>query len=225
MDKKRIIANWKSNKTAEETVLFLDSLAAAWAELPTDNKEIIILPSYTALSAAYVYCETEGLPVSIGAQNISSFDEGAYTGEVNGKQLSEFCKYVLINHSERRKYNHETDQDARSKVLQCLKYNMTPLFCVQDEQAAIPDNVVEVMYEPPTAISTFQEGAKADDVSHIERVVSNLKARYPQANFYYGGSVNPQNIKQIMETPHVSGVLIGNSSLEVETFADILQAF
>ncbi len=225
MDKKRIIANWKSNKTAEDTVLFLDSLAAAWVELPTDNKEIIILPSFASLSAAYVYCETEGLPVSIGAQNISSFDEGAYTGEVNGKQLSEFCKYVLINHSERRRYAHETDQDARAKVLQALKYNITPLFCVQDEQAAIPDNVSEIMYEPPSAISTFEAGAKADDSENIERVISVLKARYPYANFYYGGSVNPQNVKQIMETPHVSGVLIGNSSLSVETFADILQAF
>lgn len=225
MDKKRIIANWKSNKTAEETVLFLDSLAAAWAELPTANKEIIILPSLTSLSAAYVYCETEGLQVKIGAQNISSNESGAYTGEVNGKQLSEFCQFVLINHSERRRYNHETDQDARAKVLQALKYGLTPLYCVQDEQAAIPDNVTEIMYEPPTAISTFQENAHADDISHIERVVSVLKSRYPQAHFYYGGSVNPQNIASIMALPDVSGVLVGNSSLDVDALADMMQAF
>ncbi len=225
MDKKRIIANWKSNKTAEETILFLDSLAAAWIELPMQNKEVIILPSYTSLSAAYVYCETEGLPIKIGSQNISSNEEGAFTGEVNGRQLAEFCKFALINHSERRRYNHETDQDARSKVLQALANSITPIYCVQDENAAVPDNVSEIVYEPPSAISTFESGAHVDDLSNIERVLSVLKGRYPYANLYYGGSVNPQNVAKIMSTPHVSGVLIGGSSLSVEEFADILQAF
>lgn len=225
MDKKRIIANWKSNKTAEETILFLDSLAAAWAELPTDNKEVIILPSFTALSAAYVYCETEGLPVLIGSQSISSYTKGAHTGDVNGEQLVEFCKFVLVNHSERRRYDHETDQDARAKVVEVLKYNMTPIFCVQDENAAVPDNVSEIVYEPPSSISTFQEGAKAEDAASIERVISVLKQRFPAARFYYGGSVTPENVAGIVSIPDVAGVLIGSSSLEVESFADILQAF
>src|SRR3989344_5982020 len=124
-NKIRIIANWKSHKTAEETLLFLDTLRVAWTELPMEGKEVIILPSFASLSTAYVYKETEGLQIRIGAQDISLYSEGAYTGEVNGRQLAEFCEFVLINHSERKRYNHEGDQDARGKVLQALKYNLT----------------------------------------------------------------------------------------------------
>lgn len=225
MDKKRIIANWKSNKTAEETILFLDSLQAAWNELPMENKEVIMLPPFTSLSAAYVYRETEGLPVKLGAQNISSYDKGAYTGEVSAEQISEFCEFVLINHSERRRFNHETDQDARSKVLQALSHNLTPLYCIQDENDAIPDGVTEVMYEPPSSISTFQENAAVSEESEIERVFSIVGQRYPQAHLYYGGSVKPENIVKLVNIPGLKGFLIGGASLDVEVFADILQAF
>ncbi|HMS22313.1 MAG TPA: triose-phosphate isomerase [Candidatus Levybacteria bacterium] len=225
MEKKRIIANWKSYKTAEETVLFLDSLKAAWDELPLENKEIIILPSYMSLSTAYVYKETESLPIFIGAQDISTYDEGPYTGEVSGRQISEFCQFVLINHSERRRYNHEGDQEARAKVLQTLKYNLTPLYCVQDENAAVPDNVFEIVYEPPSAISTFQEGARVQDVAEIERVFSVLGKRYPQAKLYYGGSVDAESIKNLVLLPHIAGFLVGSASLSPESFAKILMAW
>ncbi|MBP6913153.1 MAG: triosephosphate isomerase [Candidatus Levybacteria bacterium] len=225
MEKKRIIANWKSYKTAEETVLFLDSLKAAWDELPMQNKEIIILPSYMSLSTAYVYKETEGLPIFIGAQDISTYDEGPYTGEVSGRQISEFCQFVLINHSERRRYNHEGDQEARAKVIQAQKYNLTPLYCVQDEQAAVPDNISEIVYEPPSAISTFQQGAKVQDSAEIERVFSVLGKRYPQANLYYGGSVDSESIKSLVLLPHITGFLVGSASLNPESFAKILMAW
>lgn len=225
MEKKRIIANWKSFKTAEETLLFLDSLKAAWAELPMANKEVIILPSFVSLSTAFVYKETEGLPIFIGAQDISPYDEGAYTGSVSGRQLLEFCQFVLINHSERRRYNHEGDQEARSKVLQAQKFNLTPLFCVQDEKGVVPDNVTEIVYEPPSSISTFQEGAKVGEAATIERVFSMLKERYPQANLYYGGSVNSENIVGLLEVPHIAGFLVGSASLDVSEFSKILMAW
>ncbi len=225
MEKKRIIANWKSHKTAEETLLFLDTLRVALPELPMENKEVIILPSFVSLSTAYVYKETEGLPVMIGAQDISANDQGPYTGEVNGAQVAEFCKYVLINHSERRRYNHEGDQEARAKVLQALKYNITPLFCVQDERMGVPDNVVDIVFEPPSSISTFEPGAHVDSVSEIERVFSVLRNRYPQARLYYGGSVDVKNIATLVQIPDIAGFLIGNASLDVETFAEILSAW
>lgn len=225
MDKKRVIANWKSNKTAEEALLFLDSLQAAWSELSTENKEIIILPSFTALSASYVYRETEGLPVKLGAQDISAYDMGAFTGEVNGQQLSEFCEFVLINHSERKRYNHEGDQEARAKVVEAVKYNLTPLFCVQDEKSGVPDGVTEIVFEPPSAISTFEQNAHVETVDEIERVFSVLKQRYPHAHVYYGGSVKPDNIKELLRISGIAGFLIGNASLNVETFAEILQAW
>lgn len=222
MDKMRVIANWKSHKTAEETLLFLDTFQAAWPELSTENKEIIILPSFMSLSTAYVYKETEGLPVFIGAQDISPYDEGPYTGEVNGRQILEFCQFVLINHSERRRYNHEGDQEARAKTIMAQKYNLTVLFCIQDENGIVPDNVTEIVYEPPSAISTFTPDAKVEDAENIERVFTKLAERYPQAHLYYGGSVNSQNILKLLTVPHIAGFLVGNASLDVEEFSNIL---
>jgi triosephosphate isomerase (TIM) len=221
----RIIANWKSHKTAEETLLFLDTLRVAWPELPMENKEVIILPSFPSLSTAYVYKETEGLPVKIGAQDISAHDEGAYTGEANGRQLVEFCQFVLINHSERRRYEHETDQDARAKVQQALKYNLTPLFCIQNEGSGIPDGVTEVMFEPPSAISTFQEGAKVEDPEEIERVFNSLKSKNQNINLYYGGSISAENIERFIKIPEMEGFLVGGASLDIEKFAEILTAW
>lgn len=224
MDKKRIIANWKSNKTAVETLLFLDTLQAAWSELPTQDKEVIILPSFTSISTAYVYKETEGLPVSIGAQDIAAQGVGAYTGEVNGKQIAEFCRFVLINHSERKRYFHEGDQEARAKVAEALKYNLTPLYCVQNENDVVPDGVTDIVYEPPTSISTYTAGAKVEDAATIEHVFTVLKGRYPEALFYYGGSVSSENVANLFQIPHTSGVLIGNASLSVDSFSNILSA-
>lgn len=225
MDKKRIIANWKSNKTAEETILFLESLKNAWPLLHVDNKEVILLVPFTSLSAAGIYILSENLPVLLGSQNISAYDEGAYTGEVNGKQISEFASFALINHSERRRYNHEADQEARGKVVQALKYHLTPLVCIQDENSSVPDGVTEIVYEPPSAISTFQKDAQAEDVSSIERVFSSLKEKHPSASLYYGGSVTEKNAPELSEIPGVSGFLIGAASLEVEQFARIIDSW
>lgn len=225
MDKKRIIANWKSHKTAEEAIIFLDALKEVLPNVNLLNKEIIILPSYLSIPSVFAYIETEGLPVSLGAQDISGFEPGAYTGEVNGFQIAEFCKYVLINHSERRRYNHEADQEARSKVGMAKKYNVTPLFCIQNADAGIPDGVIDIMYEPPSAISTFQEGAQAQGNSEIEQVFAELKERMPTSHLYYGGSVTVENNARIMSIPGLAGVLVGNASLEIESFAELLLSF
>lgn len=225
MEKKRIIANWKSNKTAEEAIVFLDTLKSVWGDLPMANKEVIILPSFTSLSAVFAFKEVENLPITLGAQDISAFDHGAYTGEVNGLQISEFAQFVLINHSERRRYNHEADQEARQKVLMAQKYNLTPLFCIQDEKGTVPDNVTEIMYEPPSAISTFSQNAQVESVNEIERVFSVLRQRLPASHLYYGGSVNPQNIAGLASIPNISGFLVGSASLDIEQFVDMLQSW
>lgn len=222
MDKKKLIANWKSNKTAEETIVFLDGLKEVLVQADLSNKEIIILPSFLSIPAAAAYIEEENLPIQIGTQDISAQDVGAFTGSVNGAQIAEFCQFALINHSERRRYNHEADQEARSKVLMAQKYNLIPLYCIQDEAAGVPDGVIEVMFEPPTSISTFQEGAKVTESSEIERVFSILKKNIPQGNFYYGGSVNPDNIKELLQVPQISGFLVGSASLDIESFAELI---
>ncbi len=225
MDKKRIIANWKSHKTAEETILFLESLKEAWPALDLEGKEIILLLPYTALSAAGVYVISENLPILLGSQDISAHEEGAFTGEINGRQIAEFASFALINHSERRRYNHEADQEARAKVLQAKNSNLMPLFCIQDQESSVPDGVTEIVYEPPSAISTFQNNARPESVQDVEKVFSLLKQKHPSSHLYYGGSVSEKNVGELANTPGIAGFLIGAASLDVEQFALILDAW
>jgi triosephosphate isomerase len=220
---KVVIANWKSNKTAEESLAFLSELNQALPDINLENKELVILPSFTSLSACFVYLEDEDMPVGLGAQNISSFVEGAYTGEEAGSQIAEFCEFVLIGHSERRRYNYETVQDRDIKIAQAFDSGLVPIVCVQDENATIPDGVVLVAYEPPSAISTFAEGNHVEDSGKIQTVFESYKQKYPNIQMIYGGSVGPENILSLLQIPGLAGFLIGAASLDADKFISLLK--
>lgn len=223
MDPKIIIANWKSNKTAEESLGFLEDFKNALPGINLENKQIVLLPSFPALSACFVYLEDQDLPIALGAQNISSFVPGAYTGEVNGQQIAEFCEFVLIGHSERRRYNYETIQDRDVKITQALENDLIPILCVQDENATIPEGVALVAYEPPSAISTFAEGNHVEDSEKIQEVFDIYIKKYPDVQMIYGGSVNPENIQSLLQVRGLAGFLVGAASLSVDSFAALLK--
>lgn len=223
MDPKIIIANWKSNKTAEESLGFLEGLKEALPAINLENKQIVILPSYPALSACFVYLEDQDLPIALGAQNVSSFSAGAYTGEVSGQQLAEFCEFVLIGHSERRKYNYETPQDREVKVTQALENDLVPILCVQDGEALIPEGVALVAFEPPSAISTFGEGNHVEDSEKIQEVFDIYRNKYPDVQMIYGGSVNSENIQTLLKIRGLAGFLVGQASLSVDSFVSLLK--
>ena len=125
MDKLFIVANLKSNQTNSEAKDWLFNFKKIKdLKQNLDNKEIILCPSFILLDFFALFIAENNLPFKLGAQNVSPFDQGPYTGEVNAKQIKDFADYVLVGHSERRNNFGETDDRLFKKVEVCLKYSL-----------------------------------------------------------------------------------------------------
>ena len=218
MDTKYYIANWKSHKTKDEAVAFFEHLKANISESDIKNKEIVIAPPMTLLAKCRYLTDKNELPVSLSAQNVSSFPEGAYTGEVNAKQVKEFAKYVIIGHSERRKYLHENEADIENKVREAHENGLTVIQCIQDENDVVHNGVEIVAYEPPSAIGT----GNPDTPEHIAQVFDVITSQNPSVKVLYGGSVNVDSIKSFLQIEKLGGFLIGGASLDAATFLSLL---
>ncbi|OGH13558.1 MAG: hypothetical protein A3H50_00280 [Candidatus Levybacteria bacterium RIFCSPLOWO2_02_FULL_37_10] len=221
MKKLFIIANWKSNKTIEEAEQWFHDFAE---KLKSDssnieNKEIIVCPSFILFEHARYCSNNLKLPIRFGAQNISPFDKGAYTGEVNGEQIKEFAQYVIIGHSERRKNFSETNEMLKQKVLMAKKYNLMPIFCIQNQDSPVPQEIDVIAYEPPTAIGT----GNPDTPENAQRVAKIVKERTGVANVLYGGSVTSSNVKTFTNMPDIDGLLVGGASLDSLEFLAIIK--
>lgn len=221
MDKVFIIANWKSNKTSQQAKewfgqLTIDPLRREASNLQLNNKEIVICPPFTLLP---ILKEKAGqLGVKLGSQDISPFEQGAYTGEVNGEQIKEFADYVIIGHSERREDFGENDEDLSKKVDMAIKYNLIPLFCIQGKETSIPSAVKVVAYEPVFAIGS----GKPDTPESANEVASYVKKEGKAEVVLYGGSVTAQNVKNFTSMEHINGVLVGEASLSPVEFSKIV---
>lgn len=181
------------------------------------NKTVIVLPPFTLLDFFREQIEATKLNVFLGAQNISPFDEGAFTGEVNGKQIREFCDFVLIGHSERRKNFTESDEILTQKVELALNDNLKPIFCIQDQETNIPQGVEIVAYEPIFAIGT----GTPDTPQNAQKVSQAVKKNIPV--FLYGGSIKGPNVASFTKTEGIDGVLVGGASLDPQEFNQIIQ--
>lgn len=221
MTKKLFVANWKSHKTNTDVISFLEKLKERIHEVNMDNKEIIICPSFPFLSQAKAKAEELSLPIRIGAQNVSNYDEGAYTGEVAASQLVGIVEYVIIGHSERKRYQHEVDSDIEQKIARAKEARVSVIQCIQDENSRVFEGATIVAYEPPTAISTFGTG-QPDSPEHIQEVFSLISATTGDRPLLYGGSVNEENVSSYLEIESCSGLLIGGASLEVDSFVSLL---
>jgi triosephosphate isomerase (TIM) len=213
-----IVANWKSNKTQAEAIDWLSAMSKL-KDLDLSNKEIVVCPSFIHLSPMKSYIEDQALPIKLGAQNISSFDEGAYTGEVNGKQIRELADYVLIGHSERRRYVAETEEMLMEKVKMAKQWNLKVIFCADNQNSLIPDGASIVTYEPPNAISP----APADTPENAEKAAKIFKAKAPFEAILYGGSVVSANVSLFLKMSNIDGVLVGKASLDPKEFYEIIQ--
>jgi triosephosphate isomerase (TIM) len=152
--------------------------------------------------------------------DISPFDEGAYTGEINGNQIREFADYVIIGHSERRKNFAETDEMLSQKVQRAIECSLTPIFCVQGSDTPIPDGVTLVAYEPIFAIGT----GNPDTPENAEAVIKTIKEKNPSVKYVlYGGSVTPEGVGGFTQKPLIDGVLVGGASLLSDKFVQIIK--
>jgi len=214
-----IIANWKSNKTLEEAELWIDG----FAEVGFDQSKIkvIVAPPTPFLDTARAKLP-EG--ISVAAQDVSPFPAGSYTGAISARNLAKLADFVIVGHSERRQYFHETHRDVALKVEQALAADITPIVCVDREyitdQASALDAAAlskcVVAYEPLSAIGT---GSNVS-VAEVVEVSGKIKQEFGDVKVIYGGSVNWQNVSEYLMV--CDGVLVGTASLELSEFSKLI---
>lgn len=227
MEKTLIVANWKENFTAAEAERWVGGLNE---ELRIKNKggvEIVVCPPFVLTSILHSLLLIPNSPFRLGAQDVSKFEGGQYTGEVSAKMLKDFVSYVIVGHSERRKYFGETNEDVGLKIEQCLKHDLAPIVCVSNlEQASASQcvnesNKIIFVYEPVEAISTGGE-FHPDDPEHAQVMAKEIKAVAGQdIRVLYGGSVTSENVKSFVSQPDINGVLVGQASLDAGEFTKI----
>ena len=217
MKKLFIVANWKSNKTTAEAKTWLERFMKY--DLRFTNKEVIICPPFTLLPFLKSYLLNHKSGLKLGTQDVSPFPKGAYTGAIAAEQLAEYASYVIVGHSERRKYFQENDQMLANKADMAIENNLTPIYCVQDEQSVIPEGVKVVAYEPVFAIGT----RNPDTPENADGVGKTLKKQYSSVKYLlYGGSVTEENVYSFTSMPNIDGVLVGGASLDPIAFSRII---
>ena len=242
--------NWKMHENHLEAIALVQKLAFTLTGRDYDAVEVAVLPPFTALRSVQTLIDGDKLRISYGAQDLSPYDSGAYTGDVSGPMLAKLgCDYVLAGHSERRQYHHETDEVVNAKVQASLRSGLTPILCVGESLdlrqsgkhvqhctgqldgslKGIPSDAVAAMviaYEPVWAIGTGMVATPADAqqmTSAIRTRISEIHDAETAASvrILYGGSVKPDNVAPIMAQPDVDGALVGGASLDAGQFAQI----
>ena len=225
---KFIIGNWKMNGSKEEKESVLKSLKG----LKTKNKVVLCLP-FTLL-----YGENHG--ITIGAQDVSNHDNGAYTGDISAKMLKDAgAEYVIVGHSERRLYHNETNEIVKQKATMAIKNGIIPIVCVGETMEeknsghtiavikkmlleSIPDSGEYIVaYEPRWAIGSGLTPSESEIVTAVKSVFDTLPNPMP---ILYGGSVNVDNAQDIVSIPYVDGLLVGGASLKSDTFLPIIKS-
>lgn len=213
-----IIANWKSNKTISEALAWIDEVGPQLYK--RDNLKVVVCPPFTDIEEVKKAVLVGNYPILVGAQDLSPYDDGPYTGEESARILSELVDVAILGHSERRQNFGETDETVAEKASQAKQFNITPLVCVQDENTPVPEGVKLVAYEPVFAIGT----GNPDTPDNAGKVAGILKEKYTDIAVLYGGSVTSENAKAFLQQENISGLLVGRASLDVEEFLKIVEA-
>ncbi len=249
MRKKIIAGNWKMNKTVADALTLVKGIQAELAG--STEVEVVVCPPFTALkSVGDVLTDSQ---IKLGCQNMSSENDGAYTGEISHTMLKElFVKYVILGHSERRQYYKETDFWVNKKVKKALETNLRPIVCVgeklEEREAGNTEKVVEaqvrgsladitaeqfenvvVAYEPVWAIGTGKTATseQAQEVhAFIRGIIRDMVGEKAAKGLriQYGGSMKASNAKELLSQPDIDGGLIGGAALEARSFVDIVKA-
>ena len=242
--KKLLIANFKMNKTTQETKEYV----LAFGEMinKTQNEIYLCLP-HTSLHVSSLFPSK----IKLGAQNVAEEEEGSFTGEVSAKMLKdEKVDLVLVGHSERRKHFHETNQSINKKIKTCLNHGLKVVLCVGETKTqrnikktkqvltsqieeglnGIYENELKniiIAYEPVWAIGTGNTATISDingASAIIREIISNHYSKKAGENqkIIYGGSINSGNAKQILKSNEICGLLVGGASLNPNEFAKIV---
>ncbi len=249
MARNKIVAgNWKMYTLPADAATLAKAVAGIAGNAV--SPEVVLCPPFTSLDATLA--AVKGSAVKVGGQNMHWEDEGAYTGEVAGKMLLTMgCSHVILGHSERRQYFFETDFTVNSKLKKALELGLTPIVCVGEtldqREADLTNDVIRtqiagcfdgipeqqagrivVAYEPVWAIGTGKTAtpAQAEEVHVLIRGL--LGGKYGKTadgiRILYGGSVKPDNARELFGQANIDGGLVGGASLKAESFNKIIDS-
>ena len=248
--------NWKMNLNHQEAVVLVQKLAWTLSDKRHDyaRVEVVVVPPFTDLRSVQTMVDGDRLSLKYAAQDVSTQDSGAYTGEISAAMLAKLgCSYVVVGHSERREHHAESDETVNAKAHKALAAGMTPIVCVgegldvRQEGGQVAYTLAQVdgslagfsaeqvaglviAYEPVWAIGTG-EVATPDDA---QEVCSAIRQRIREVHgdnaadgvrVLYGGSVKAANVAGIMEKADVDGALVGGASLQVDEFGGICRFY
>jgi len=221
-----VIGNWKSHKTTDNGLDWLRQFSGLYRE--NAGIEVVITPSSLSLEAmrrAVTDLNVSGL--TLAAQDVSPFPKGSYTGAIAADTLKPLVKYVIVGHSERRRYFHETTQDVINKVTELADSGLTPIVCVEDADmlanlrplADIDCREMIVAYTPVDGLN-FKI---PESVERISQTITRIRAFFKVWPIIYGGAVTEKNAKDYLAIPGLSGLFLGATSLDAESFVRVCQ--
>lgn len=250
MRKKVIAGNWKMYNDIKETTTLINGLKEL-LKGKSINCDVIICPPFTSLTEASTLIE--GSVLKLGAQNMHFEDRGAFTGEVSGSMLKSVgCEYVILGHSERRNIFGEDDEIINKKIKKALEQKLKPIFCIgellKEREDGITNDIVKrqvikglegisvdhmknviIAYEPVWAIGTGKT-ATPDQAQEVHEFIRGLIAEnYSQSiaddlTIQYGGSVKPENAKELLSQKDIDGALVGGACLKADSFIGIIES-
>ncbi len=245
-----VAGNWKMNKNLNETASLISEIKKALSENKV-NADVIICPPFISLETASSL--VKGTSIKLGAQNMYFEDSGAFTGEISADMLKSVgCEYVILGHSERRTIFGETDETINKKLKKALQAGLKPIFCIgetlEEREGGITNSIVErqvknglagiseadlgniiIAYEPVWAIGTGKVASK-EQAQEVHAFIRNLiKSLYSvqaaeKIIIQYGGSVKPDNAKELLSQPDIDGSLVGGACLKADSFMAIIQS-
>jgi triosephosphate isomerase len=242
-----VAGNWKMYKTVAETVKYVKELRGLVKDV--EGVEIVLAPPFTALHAAAEAARNSN--IGIAAQNLHWEREGAFTGEISAAMLLEAgAEYVIVGHSERRTLFGETDATVNRKVVAVFAAGLTPIACIgetleqreRNETFDVLDRQIRqgldgltgeqisqlvLAYEPVWAIGTGRNATAAQAAEAHAHIRKRLRQWFGRdaaelCHVIYGGSVKPDNIRDLISQPDVDGALVGGASLDVRAFLEIV---
>jgi len=245
-----IAGNWKMNLDHQQAIALVQKLAWSLKDAGHDYKdaEVAVFPPFTDIRPVQLLLDAEKFEIELGAQDLSKFDSGAYTGEISGAFLSKLdVKYVLVGHSERRTYHNEDDSVIQAKTAAAFRHGLVPVICVGETleeletqgAAAVPvkqtlaalaghDKLGEfvIAYEPVWAIGTGKVATPEEAASVCGKIRDAIEAEFgtelaQATRILYGGSVKAANVAGFLRSPEVDGVLVGGAALDAEEFSGI----
>ena len=250
MRKPLIAGNWKMNLNHLEAIAVTQKLAYSLEDRDYDAVEIVVIPPFTDIRSVQTLVDGDRLRLLYGAQDLSTAESGAYTGEISGSMLNKLgCTYVLVGHSERRANHNEDDAKINKKIKAALANELKPIFCIGEELAIReagnhisfvleqlrnglkgfhkPDlKKIVIAYEPVWAIGTGKTATPEDAQEVCSAIRDELRKIgsdeiADNCQILYGGSVKSINTLDIMKEADVDGALVGGASLDPEEFARI----